>query len=106
MGEIKKELSRQAAAHNNHLAQMLRIQHDELEAIYKKYLRRRDYFKLNCDKVLFIFHRQLINEKEKIRHEFYSKVAESLGRAKGIENALNGISFLLLCFFYLRFYLN
>jgi hypothetical protein len=43
--------------------------------------------------VLFVFRRQLINEKEKIRREFYLKVAESQGRAKGIENALNGNSF-------------
>jgi len=40
LDEIKKELSRQAAAHNNHLAQMLRIQHDELKAIYEKYFER------------------------------------------------------------------
>ena len=35
---IRKELSRQAAAHNNHLAQMLRIQHDELTAFYDRYV--------------------------------------------------------------------
>jgi hypothetical protein len=32
----------------------------------------------------------LLIESEKIRQEFYSKVAGTLGRVKGIENALNG----------------
>jgi hypothetical protein len=36
--DLKKELSRQAAAHNNHLTQMLRIQHDELQSIFEKYV--------------------------------------------------------------------
>lgn len=35
--ELKRELARQAAAHNNHLAQMLRIQQEELSSIYDKY---------------------------------------------------------------------
>ncbi len=34
--ELKKELSRQAAAHNNHLAQMLRIQQEELTSLFEK----------------------------------------------------------------------
>lgn len=34
--ELKKELSRQANAHNNHLAQMLKMQQEELEGLYKK----------------------------------------------------------------------
>lgn len=34
--ELRKELSRQAAAHNNHLAQMLKIQQDELNSLYEK----------------------------------------------------------------------
>lgn len=34
--ELKKELARQASAHNNHLAQMLRIQQDELQSLYDK----------------------------------------------------------------------
>jgi len=66
--DIKKELSRQSAAHNNHLAQMLKMQQDELRAFYDK---------------------KLIFENEKTRQEFYSKVADSLGRIKGIENAIN-----------------
>jgi hypothetical protein len=35
--EIKKELIRQAAAHNNHLAQMLKIQYEELTSLHDKY---------------------------------------------------------------------
>ena len=35
--DLKKELTRQAAAHNNHLAQMLRIQEDELTSIHEKF---------------------------------------------------------------------
>ena len=34
--ELKKELSRQAAAHNNHLTLMLRIQQNELSDYYEK----------------------------------------------------------------------
>jgi hypothetical protein len=34
--ELSKELSRQAAAHNNHLAQMLKLQQDELKGLYEK----------------------------------------------------------------------
>ena len=34
--ELKKELARQAAAHNLHLAQMLRIQEEELQKIYQQ----------------------------------------------------------------------
>ena len=33
---LTKELSRQAAAHNTHLAQMLRIQQEELTSVYDK----------------------------------------------------------------------
>ena len=35
--ELRKELARQAAAHNNHLAQMLKMQEQELALIYEKY---------------------------------------------------------------------
>ena len=31
-----KELGRQAAAHNNHLAQMLKLQQDELQIFYER----------------------------------------------------------------------
>lgn len=66
--ELRKELARQAAAHNNHLAQMLKLQEQELALIYEK---------------------KLIFEKEKARDEFNAKVSEGLGRLKGIEAALN-----------------
>ncbi len=36
--DLKKELSRQAAAHNLHLAQMLKQQEDELELLYEKFV--------------------------------------------------------------------
>jgi hypothetical protein len=38
---------------------------------------------------MFAF-RKLKFENDKIRREFYSKVAESLGRIKGLEDAING----------------
>lgn len=34
--ELRKELSRQAAAHNNHLAKMLKLQQEELENLHEK----------------------------------------------------------------------
>jgi len=36
------------------------------------------------------YKRKLIEEKEKIKNEFYAKVANSFGRMKGIEHALTG----------------
>lgn len=63
-----KELGRQAAAHNNHLAQMLKLQQDELQIFYE---------------------RKMDAERERIRSEFFSKVAFTLGKVRGIENALN-----------------
>lgn len=33
---INKELARQASAHNNHLAQMLKLQQDELATFYDR----------------------------------------------------------------------
>lgn len=65
--EIKQELARQAAAHNNHLAQMLKMQHEELATFYE---------------------RKIAAEKEKIRGEFFLKVSETLGKINGIEHAL------------------
>jgi mitofilin len=35
---LKRELSRQAAAHNMHLGQMLKQQEDELQSLYEKYV--------------------------------------------------------------------
>ena len=46
--ELKKELSRQAAAHNNHLAKMLKLQQEELESLYEKYL-------INLFSIFFLF---------------------------------------------------
>ncbi len=40
--------------------------------------------------------RKLIYEKEKTRDEFNAKVAEGLGRLKGIEAALNGTVFIIV----------
>ena len=34
--ELIKELSRQAAAHNNHLSKMLKLQQEELDLFYEK----------------------------------------------------------------------
>jgi len=65
--ELRKELQRQAAAHNNHLAQMLKIQQDELNALYEK---------------------KLLIETEKVRCDFHAQVSASVGRLKGIEQAL------------------
>lgn len=64
---INKELATQAAAHNNHLAQMLKMQQEELAAFYE---------------------RKLTSDRERIRGEFFEKVAETLGKINGIENAL------------------
>jgi len=65
--DLKKELSRQANAHNNHLAQMLKMQQEELESLYKK---------------------KLLIKSDEIRKNYYENVAESYGRLKGIEKAL------------------
>lgn len=64
---VRQELAKQAAAHNNHLAQMLKLQHEELGAFYE---------------------RKLSAENQRIRGEFFSKVAETLGKINGIENAM------------------
>ena len=44
------------------------------------------------------FLRKLLIECEKIRQEFYSNVAGSLGKVKGIENALNSKLYFKLIF--------
>ena len=41
--------------------------------------------------LLLLYWRKLIGEKEKIKNDFYAKVAGSFGRMKGVESALNGI---------------
>lgn len=64
---VRQELAKQAAAHNNHLAQMLKLQHEELGAFYE---------------------RKLSAENQRIRGEFFAKVAETLGKINGIENAM------------------
>lgn len=66
-GEIRKELATQAAAHNNHLAQMLKMQQDELVTAYE---------------------RKITIERENIRSEFFAKVAATLGKINGIEHAM------------------
>jgi mitofilin len=65
--EIRQELAKQAAAHNNHLAQMLKLQHEELAAFYES---------------------KLTAENQRIRGEFFSRVADTLGKINGIENAM------------------
>jgi mitofilin len=65
---LKKELSRQAGAHNNHLSEMLRLQHDELVSLHEK---------------------KLLIEIDKTRTEFFKTVSAGVGRLRGIENALN-----------------
>lgn len=65
---LRRELARQAVAHNNHLAEMLRIQNEELESLHKK---------------------QLLIEIDKTRNEFFKSVASGVGRLRGIENAIN-----------------
>lgn len=65
--ELNRELASQAAAHNNHLAQMLKMQQEELATFYE---------------------RKLTSERERIRSDFFTKVAETLGKINGIENAL------------------
>lgn len=64
---VRLELAKQAAAHNNHLAQMLNLQHEELGEFYE---------------------RKLAAENQRIRGEFFAKVAETLGKINGIENAM------------------
>jgi hypothetical protein len=97
--ELLKELSRQAAAHNNHLAQMLRAQEEELLSVFEKlkpFLYLTKLFIRFEFLIWFYFKRKLLIEREKIRDEFNSQVAQSLGRLKGIEHALNGKSQILL----------
>lgn len=65
--DLKKELSRQAAAHNNHLAEMLKLQEKELESLYEK---------------------KLLLELERIKRDSYNQVADSFGRLRGIEQTL------------------
>lgn len=67
--EVRRQLARQAAAHSDHLKDVLAAQQQELSTEYNKTL-----------------HVKLLDEREK----FQSEVAGWISRLKGIEAAVEG----------------
>ena len=67
--ELRHQLKRQAAAHSDHLAEVLKVQENELHAKYDTLLGER---------------------LSEARDEFRESVAGSIARLKGIEAAIDG----------------
>lgn len=67
--ELRQQLARQAAAHSDHLKDVLRVQCQEMEK--------------QCEREM---HRQLLQE----RQSFQTEVAGWIARLKGIESAVEG----------------
>jgi mitofilin len=69
--ELRHQLSRQAAAHSDHLADVLKVQESQLEAKFTV---------------------QLEEHLTKERLNFQTEVAGWIARLKGIETAVEGIN--------------
>ena len=74
--ELRQQLSRQAAAHSDHLQDVLQVQEQELQE--------------QCEREV---HMQLLQE----RQSFQTEVAGWIARLKGIETAVEGEGSLLCC---------
>lgn len=68
--ELRQNLARQAAAHSDHLKDILKVQEKELEQTFERELNTK-----------------LIEE----RQTFHTEVANWIARLKGIESAVEGI---------------
>lgn len=69
--ELRQNLTRQAAAHSDHLKDILKVQEKELEQTFERELNTK-----------------LIEE----RQTFHTEVANWIARLKGIESAVEGIA--------------
>lgn len=76
--ELRQQLSRQAAAHSDHLQDVLQVEEQELQD--------------QCEREV---HMQLLQE----RQSFQTEVAGWIARLKGIETAVEGEGSLLCCSF-------
>ena len=68
-GEVRKQLSRQAGAHSDHIKDVLAVQREQLQLEFQR--------ELNC---------KILEERE----NFQSEVAGWISRLKGIESAVDG----------------